>query len=307
MKKIFMLLFYTLLSAPLAWAQIDPLYSQYLNNPFLINPAYAGMNKYLNMMAGFRKQWTGFEGSPVTISLTGHTSLADNKMGIGFIVSQDKIGENKNTLVQAVYTYKIDLNQQTILSFGLQAGMMNYRSDNSELNPYDPTDPLFSGVQNTAKPTFGAGVLIKSDKFFIGMAVPRMLKTTTDFESTSGTGEVDLYTQHFYGFASYIFIVSEQLRFKPGVLVRAVSGSPLSADITAQLNIQDRYAIGVFTRNFNTYGLLTQIKFGQYRFGYTFELPTNKSVGTNFTTHDFTLGINLGLFRFHDTLEISDY
>jgi len=307
MKKIFTVLVYMLLTASVTCAQVDPLYSQYLNNPFLINPAYAGMNKYLNVMAGFRKQWTGFEGSPATISLTGHTSLFDNKMGIGFIISQDKIGENKNTLAQAAYAYKINLSQQTMLSFGLQAGMMNYRSDNSQLNPYDPTDPLFSGVQSTTKPTFGAGVVVKSDQFFLGIAVPRMLKATTDFESTSGTGEVDLYTQHFYGFASYMFIVSEKLRFKPGVLVRAVGGAPLSADINAQLNIEDRYAIGLFTRNFNTYGLLTQIKFGKYRFGYTFELPTNKSVGTNFTTHDLTLGINLGLFRFHDTLELSDY
>ncbi|MCK6617381.1 MAG: type IX secretion system membrane protein PorP/SprF [Cyclobacteriaceae bacterium] len=290
-----------------AKAQVDPLYAQYLNNPFLINPAYAGMNKYLNVMAGFRKQWTGFDGSPTTLALTGHTSLADNRMGLGMIISQDKIGENTNTLVQAVYAYKINLNQSTLLSFGLQAGMMNYRTDNSELNPYDPTDPLFSGVQNTTKPTFGAGVLLRSDKYFVGLAVPRLLKATTDFESTSGTGEVDLYTQHFYGFASYLFLVSDRLRFKPAALVRAVAGSPLSTDLIAQLNIEDRYAVGLFTRNFNTYGLLTQIKFKQYRFGYTFELPTNKSVGTNFTTHDLTLGINLGLFSFHDTLELSDF
>ncbi|MFN3841201.1 MAG: PorP/SprF family type IX secretion system membrane protein, partial [Cyclobacteriaceae bacterium] len=228
MKLRYIILF-VLLYPPIAKAQVDPLYAQYLNNPFLINPAYAGMNKYLNVMTGFRKQWTGFEGSPATVSLTGHTNLADDKMGIGLIISQDKIGENKNTLVQAAYSYKINLDQGTLLSFGLQAGMMNYRSDNSELNPYDPTDPVFSGVQNTTKPTFGAGVLVKGDKYFIGLAVPRLLKASTDFESTSGTGEVDLYTQHFYGFASYMFMISDQLRFKPAVLVRAVSGSPLSA------------------------------------------------------------------------------
>lgn len=290
-----------------AKAQIDPLYAQYLNNPFLVNPAYGGMNKYLNVMFGFRRQWAGFDGGPATLALTGHTSLADNKMGLGMIILQDKIGENTNTLVQASYAYKININESTLLSFGLQAGMMNYRSDNSKLNPYDPTDPLFAGVQNTTRPTVGAGVLVKGDKYFAGLAVPRLLKATTDFESTSGTGEVDLYTQHFYGFASYLFLISDRLRFKPAALVRAVAGSPLSADLIAQLNIEDRYAVGLFTRNLNTYGLLAQLKFKQYRFAYTFELPTNNSVGTNFTTHDLTLGINLNLFRFHDTLELSDF
>lgn len=286
-----------------AVAQIDPLYSQYLNNPYLINPAYTGMNQYLNVMAGFRKQWAGFEGSPVTMSLTTHTSLFNNKMGTGIIISQDQIGETRNTLVQGTYAYKIKLPNDHTFSFGLQAGMMNFRSDNAQLNPLDAGDPLFVSRQNTSKPTFGAGILFKSDRLFVGASIPRLLKAIQEYDDT----ESELYTQHFYGFASYVFLISPRVRFKPAVLVRGVSGSPVSTDLNFQFNVDERYAFGGLTRNFKTYGFLVQLKMTRYRFGYVFELPTNKSVGVNFTTHDFTVGINLSLFDFHDILEVSDF
>jgi hypothetical protein len=51
MKKIFTVLAVTLLALQ-AFAQQDPLYSQYLLNPLLINPAYAGLNDNLNAMTG---------------------------------------------------------------------------------------------------------------------------------------------------------------------------------------------------------------------------------------------------------------
>ena len=80
-------------------AQIDPLYAQYLSNPLLINPAYSGLNNNLNIGVTYRKQWAGFDGSPATYNVNGHTSLLDNRMGVGLIVVRDNIGINSNTEV----------------------------------------------------------------------------------------------------------------------------------------------------------------------------------------------------------------
>lgn len=284
-------------------AQVDPLYSQYLNNPFLINPAYGGMNKSMNLMAGYRKQWAGFDGSPSTISATGHTSLFDNRMGAGLIISQDMIGENTNLFVQATYSYKVRFDDFRYISFGLQAGFMNFKSDNSELNIADPGDPVFAEPLNVIKPSFGAGAIFRTDKLFLGVSVPRILNVKETFEDLS----TSLYSQHFYGFASYLFLVSDRIKLKPAVLFRAVSGSPLSTDINFQVNIDERYAAGVLTRNFNTYGFLAQMKINELRFGYVFEMPTNNSVGTRFTSHEITLGLNLSVFNFHDLAQISDF
>ena len=311
MNKKLTLSFFTLIFLSLATlqvcAQIDPLYAQYLNNPLVINPAYTGFNKEFNASVSFRKQWASFDGSPTTMNFTAHSSLFNNKMGAGLIVVSDQIGEYKNLLAMGTYSYKIELEKFKV-SFGLQSGIASYRSDNSELNIEDDTDVYFLDDMNTTAPVFGAGLIVSNDNFFIGLSVPRMLKTTGTYTGTSGSIEGDIYTQHFYTMASYIFFITERIRLKPAVLLKYVKDNPLSTDISGLLNIDERYGVGAFTRNFNTYGLLAQIRFKQsYKFSYAFELPTNKSVGVNFTTHELTFGLNLAVFDFHDIERVNSF
>jgi type IX secretion system PorP/SprF family membrane protein len=306
-SPLFALIVIFSVSAYEAVSQIDPLYAQYLNNPLVINPAYTGINKELNASASFRKQWAGFDGSPTTLNFTAHSSLLNNKMGAGLMIVQDNIGENKNTLAMGTYSYKIEF-EKMFLSFGLQAGISNYRSDNMELNIEDETDPYFAGSQNITKPEFGAGLILHNDYLFVGLSVPRMLKSSETFGSGVDAVEATLYTQHMYGMASYIFFLSERVRLKPAVLLKYVKGNPLSADINALFNIDERYGVGAFTRNFNTYGLLGSIKFAQsYKFSYAFEMPTNQSVGSNYTTHEITLALSLSVFDFHDIERVNSF
>jgi type IX secretion system PorP/SprF family membrane protein len=278
-------------------AQVDPLYAQYLNNPLLINPAYSGLNNNLNLGVSYRKQWAGFEGSPTTYNVNGHTSLFDNRMGVGMIILRDNSGINSNTEIYGTYAYRLDLDQK-YLSFGLQAGLISFKANNSELNPFDPNDPAFNEVQNVTKPSFGAGLILNSERYFIGISVPRMLKAKATFSDL----ETQLYSQHFYAMGAYIFYVNEHIRLKPSVLLKGVKGSPLSTDVNFALNFDEKFTAGAFTRNLNAYGLMAQIKFGgSYRFGYAFEVPSGNSVGARFTTHELSFGLNMALFSFHST------
>ncbi|HRK55829.1 MAG TPA: PorP/SprF family type IX secretion system membrane protein, partial [Cyclobacteriaceae bacterium] len=92
MKKFILLLVSSLLLTGLSYGQQDPLYSQYINNPMVINPAYAGLNNNLNASLSYRTQWGGFEGNPTTVNVNGHISLVDNRVGAGLLIVQDKIG-----------------------------------------------------------------------------------------------------------------------------------------------------------------------------------------------------------------------
>jgi type IX secretion system PorP/SprF family membrane protein len=284
-------------------AQTDPLYAQYLNNTLLINPAYSGLNNTFSASATFRKQWAGFEGSPSTLNASAHTSLFENKMGAGLIVLKDQIGANSNTEVHATYAYRINLGQQ-VFSFGLQAGMVNFRSANGDLHPYDPGDPVFSGTMNTTKPSFGAGAILHSDRYLVGISVPRMLKARATFDDV----EAELYSRHFYIMGSYIILVQDRVQFKPSVLLKGVKGAKLSADVNLAFNFNEKYTAGIFTRNLNTYGVLAQVNFNnKYRLGYIFEVPSGNSVGTRFTTHEFMVGINTALFRFNAEQPITNW
>ena len=301
MKQLLLLVFVGLSFSGMA--QQDPLYAQYLNNPMLINPAYAGLNNNLNASLSYRSQWGGFEGNPVTVNINSHMSLVDNKVGVGFLLVQDKIGNVKNTEFQAAFSYKLKLADKTF-SFGMQAGAINFRNNYSELNLSNPSDPAFTQNENITKPNLGAGVILKSEKYFIGLSVPRLLSTSI----SDGGQSYELYKQHFYLFAGYAIYMSERIRLKPSVLFKAVAGSPVSTDLNFNVNIDGKYSAGIFTRNFNAYGLMLQAKFSdRYKFGYTFEIPTNNSVGTRFTTNELFLGIVLPVLNYHDRGVISNF
>ena len=278
------------------YAQQDPLYALYLNNPLLINPAYAGINNNLTAFAGYRNQWAGFDGSPTTLNAGGHLSLWQNKMAAGFMVVSDKIGENTNTQLTGTYAYKLPLSTRQTLSFGMQAGFINYKVDPSQLTLQDPTDPTFAAI-NQMKPNIGVGVMLKSDRYLLGISVPRLVNGSFDV----GGQEINIYQQHFYGMASYLFFISERIILKPSVLIKAISGSPLSADLNFNVNFYRNYSAGIYTRNFNAYGLLFQYNFlDNYRFAYAFEVPTNHSVGTQFVTNEVMLSIRMAVFGFQE-------
>lgn len=264
----------------------------------VINPAYAGLNNNLNASLSYRTQWGGFEGNPTTVNVNGHISLVDNRVGAGLLIVQDKIGNATSTDINAVGAYKLQLNDM-VFSFGMQAGVSLLREDNSKLNlpPNQMDDPAFQNDLNTSKPNIGVGVILKTERYFVGVSVPRLLNS-----SFNNQGEdFELYNQHFYMLGGYVFNVGTRLRLKPSVLLKSVKGSPLSTDLNFNVNIDQLYTAGVFTRNFNTYGLqLGALLKDQFRLGYTFEIPTASSVGTQFNTHEITLGVRMSIFNYHD-------
>jgi type IX secretion system PorP/SprF family membrane protein len=279
-----------------ALAQQDPLYGLWLNNPLVINPAYTGINNDLVVFATYRSQWAGFDGSPTTMTAGGHSSLLRNKIGAGFMVVNDKIGENTNTQLMGTFAYKLLIKTGTTLSFGMSGGFINYKTDPSQLTLQDPTDPLFAPVSQL-KPSIGAGVMLKSDKYLLGLSIPRLINGSFDM----GGQKIDVYQQHFYLLGSYLFHLSERLTLKPSLLLKYVNGSPLSADINVNLILNTNYTVGLYARNLNAYGLMAQVTFlDKFRLAYALEVPANSSVGAQFITNEVMISMRTPVLRFHE-------
>jgi type IX secretion system PorP/SprF family membrane protein len=302
MKKltsIIILLFCVLVSR----GQQDPLSSQYAFNPFIINSAYAGYSRDFNAWASYRMQWAGIDGAPETKSISAHTALLNNRMGLGFLLLQDKIGNDKNTQAVASYAYHLLLDGSQKISFGLRGGFSNYRLNYDELQ-IDETDPKFQSTVSEFSPVIGAGFIYSSDKMFLGFSIPNMLEAS----QISGGVETSLYNQHAYAQAAYLLQLSPRIKVKPFLLARAVRQAPINLDFGAILSADDSYSIGLFTRKLHTYGVLAKMHIGDaLRLGYIFELPTNKSVGLNYATHEFTIGIRMAFLKSHDLQSIVDF
>lgn len=277
-----------------AIAQQDPIYASYINNPLTINPAYAGSNNMFNASLQYRTQWAGLDANPTTVNFSSHLSVYRNQVGVGMMVIQDKIGDTENTEFNAIFAYKIPFKDAS-LSFGMQTGFIRYTNDPSLLTIRDPGDPAFTTFTETKFNT-GVGLLLKSDKYIIGLSVPRLLPATV----SQGGQNIQLYSQTYYLFGSYVIFLSEVVRFKPSVLMRGTQGTPLSFDVNTSFTLKEKFTGGIFTRNFKAYGLLTQVVVKNIRLGYVLELPGSASSSLNFTSHEVTLGISLGVLGNHD-------
>jgi type IX secretion system PorP/SprF family membrane protein len=296
MKKIIFMLMVVVKSVEVI-AQQDPLYALYINNPLVINPGFTGINNNLMANLSYRTQWSAFDGNPTTMAASGQISLKDNKMGAGALLVSDRIGETTTTSASGMYAYKINF-KDNVFSFGMQAGLINYKTDPGQLNlnPNALDDPSFAQVSET-KFNLGAGAVLKSEKYLVGLSVPRLLGNT--FETTGQS--VQIYQQHFYLFGSYIYFLNDRILLKPSVLFKGVKGAPISTDLNFTIDINRTYAAGLFTRNFKAFGILAQFNFMEkYKLAYLYEIPTNKSVGTQFNTHEVMIGFRTSVFDFHD-------
>jgi type IX secretion system PorP/SprF family membrane protein len=224
-------------------------------------------------------------------------------MGLGLSAMVDKIGSDKTTEVNAAYAYHVRVDDGgAVVSFGLQAGMINYRSDYSDL-VINPSDPKFTNISEI-KPNFGAGLLIRNDNYLFSVAMPHLLPQSQQ-PGTSATG---LYAQNLYVFGSYLVPISYRVKFKPSVLLRSVKGVPFSVDYCLAFKMDNSYTLGVFTRNFHNIGFQASLNVGDtLRFGYVFEMPFNGSSGLNFTSHEIMCGIRLKTHSYHRMGEVTNY
>jgi type IX secretion system PorP/SprF family membrane protein len=273
-------------------AQQDPLYSQYFNNPMLINPAFAGSAERFYAGIAYRSQWTGVDGAPKTFNLNSHIALMNNTVGLGVIAVQDQIGDVKNTQYTAAGAYRIKLSNSTF-SFGMQMGATRYATDPNGVRVQNP-DPLFAQFSET-KFNVGAGVLLQGERYTLSLSVPRILPGSV----SQGGQSIQVYSQNFYLYGSYLFYLSENIQFKPSTLLRLTKGATASTDINCNFVFNQLYTAGVFTRNLNSYGALLQIVMSNYRFGYVFELP-GKNSALNFASHEVSLSLSLDVLNSHN-------
>src|ERR1700761_7430902 len=153
MKRILYLSIFFAVSLQCALAQQKPQYTQYVFNNLLLNPAVSGIENYTDVRAGYRSQWTGLQGAPVTSYLTitapiGNDFLqgdatafpangginpssrlytqnymaAEPHHGIGASIVSDQAGPINQTTFDLSYAYHLGLAADLNLAVGASVG-----------------------------------------------------------------------------------------------------------------------------------------------------------------------------------------
>ncbi|HXA01505.1 MAG TPA: PorP/SprF family type IX secretion system membrane protein [Cytophagaceae bacterium] len=284
-------------------AQQDPVFSQYLFNPMLYNPAYAGIYDMGSATVQSRIQ----KFSPSSLTLTSVFSASSSLptaqgMGIGINVINDRIGVGgghtayNNTEIDLAYSYKIQLAEQTYLAMGLQADIMSHKIDNSGLNPKDVADPTIQQPTiNATKLNFGTGLyLINEERYFLSASAPRILNTT--FENNGVIGQ--RYSRQFYFSGGAILNAEGNIPIRPAFMLKTIQGQSASLDLSTSFLLSDIIWTGVSVRNFHTLAIIGQLDISEFvRVGYSTDLPLSNVAFKNLGTHEVSLNINFTAFK----------
>ncbi|HEX7494424.1 MAG TPA: type IX secretion system membrane protein PorP/SprF [Bacteroidales bacterium] len=276
MKRILKLFILLLIPISLA-GQLSPVTSQYVLNPLSINPAYAGNRGALNIAAFYRRQWAGITGAPETITLAADSPFLDSKLGLGLIITSDKIGVTKETHFLTNYSYKISMNKG-ILSFGLGAGLLTTNTKWSDLVVLDPGDENFlTDSRVFVVPDFSFGVYYSYQNYFGGLSIPKLLGYRFNYDKNKYTLMFNPGQYNYLLNAGYIYTLSQKIKLFPSTLITFSPKEKLLVDLNAYVSLNDRIWAGASYRNRRSIGVLFQFAVNnQFRVAYTYDIDFGK-------------------------------
>lgn len=307
-KSIFLTAFISLVIAAQTFAQQYPVFTQYFFNELVLNPAYAGSQVQLSLTAMYRNQWVNFPGAPKTYSVSGHSALAKNKVGLGLMINHDEIGSYKNEHIYASYAYKLHFKDAT-LAMGLQAGINLLGADYSKLDLQTPGDASFYNILNTVKPNFGAGLFFTKKNFFLGLSVPFILnnKVASSVESLMG----QLREARYYYLRGGIVLPLdrfEKIKINPSFLVRQQEGQPLSVDINNAFIFYDVFSAGLSYRTGDSFISFIDLKISEkFHFGYSYDWTQSNLNRFSNGTHEFMINYRTRIRGIHKNPECPNY
>ncbi|MFD2245776.1 type IX secretion system membrane protein PorP/SprF [Pontibacter ruber] len=314
--KNYILIICFLILGPVAVAQQKALYSQYMTNYYLLNPAVSGFEKDWNFKAGFRNQWVGFEGAPKTFYLSGETALFKQQLrrrraqpyhGAGGYAYTDNTGPTTRTGMLLSYAYHVPLNRKVYLSSGLFAGFQQFRFDPNKIQLADGSnerDPVTNaGRIDAFMPDLSVGTLLHSEEFFVGASLFQALGNKIN--EVEGSEEPSRLSRHWYLSAGYRFDVNRKLTVEPSFLLKYVNPAPVQVDINVKgiysldkSRRKDKYDDQVWAGlSYRTQDALVGMAgiqmLEQYQLSYSYDITVSRMRHHSAGSHEITFGYRL--------------
>ncbi len=268
-------------------AQQDAMYTLYNYNTLAVNPAYAGSRDALTITALNRAQWLGYEGSPITQTLTMHSPIFNNKVGGGISIVQDITGPTKLHTIYSDLSYKLKVSEKGTLTFGLKGGLNILNNNLANIEVID-NDPLFNtNINNQLLPNFGFGLYYFKEKFYLGISSPRIIQNSFNSNSSILAEE----KRHYYLVGGFVSQLNENIEFKPTTLLKVTQGAPFSLDLTNTFIFREKVWAGLMVRVGDAVGIITGIILKNHiNVGYSFDWSYGLQTGRyNQGSHELML------------------
>lgn len=303
-KSLQLVILFSIGCLSVLFSQQDAQYTQYMYNTLSVNPAYAGSREAVSITGLHRSQWVGLEGAPRTQTFNIHSPVGvSQRVGLGLSIVNDALGPVDETYFDIDFSYTIPISYSGNLSFGLKGGGHLLSVNYNELRVFDINDELLgNNLDNKFYPNVGVGIYYRhADRWYAGISAPNLiesdhLKTTRDGESFFISEASERI--HFYLMGGYVFDLNPDIKFKPAVLLKAVSGAPLQGDISANFLFSEKLTLGVGYRWSAAVSALAafQLK-DNIMIGLAYDKETTDLGNTSFNDGSYEVIIRFEIFR----------
>jgi len=279
----------------LCYSQEQPLFSQYMFDRLIINPAYAGSSDMISSTLTYKNKFIGIDGAPKTQVFTIHMPIQTKSMGVGLKAIHDKIGFTNQTSVTAIYAYHLGFADGK-LSFGLEGGILNQSTDFASLRRIDQEDnTLPLNKESVMVPDAAFGVYYRYKKFYSGVSVYHLLQSKLKYAGYERTPFARL-SNHYFLTGGYSIEANENINLEPSLLLKYVAKAPIQADININATYKEMLTIGTSFRTGDAIAIIVQYSFkDRIKLGYAFDYTVSELAPYNNGSHEIMLNYNIGL------------
>jgi type IX secretion system PorP/SprF family membrane protein len=261
-------------------------FSQYADNLIPFNPAYSAVNKDGSFTLTGHKELVGIQGGPTSAIASAALPIKQFGMMAGLFLSDDRIAIEHQFEINGFIAKYIQLSADQFLSASVNFGTRNYSAAYSTLDSFDPT---FSTDIRETKTNVGFGIMLFSDKYFIGFSVPELSSRTLGIVQQSNL------SSHYYLTAAYLADVSEDIKLKMSSLVSYVKKDQTLADLSGILYFKNQFGLGAGYRTNKQIAGIFSINFNNFRIGYSYQFGASGAIGgINNAIHEIGLLYKLG-------------
>jgi type IX secretion system PorP/SprF family membrane protein len=326
MKRILYLLIVFATGMQWTFGQQKPQYTQYVFNNLLLNPAVTGIENYTDVKAGYRSQWTGLQGAPVTSYLTIDAPLGNNFLqgdatafpaaggenpssrlytqnymaaephhGIGFTIVSDQAGAFNTTNIDLTYAYHLGLTDRLNLAVGVAAGVNHINLNTSILvleNPFDPA--IANGNNSQWKPDLSTGIWLYGPSYYFGASVQQILPQNLYFSTTDHEVDQSKTVPQYFITSGVKLFLSDDLTLLPSFLIKIINPTPPTFDINAKISFKDKFWIGGSYRRDDSFGVLAGLNISSFiNIGYSYDITTSALNTVSNGTHEIVISLLL--------------
>jgi type IX secretion system PorP/SprF family membrane protein len=286
MKKIIVILSVILFSASV-FAQNEPVFSNYLTEKTIINPAAAGINPNTKINLLAKNYFLGFAEKNPGTQVLSLTTKKDN-YGIGLLLSNDYFGNTRSTSFNLAYAYHLQLGDIGNISLALAPKFKQFAINQSEYQYFDNADPAISGTTESKivfDADFGAGIY--SDKYYAAIGIKNLLEPNVSLGGNTSEENKILRVITFN--ADYKHQFSEDISLQPSIYF-AHSAANTFFDINARAFIKNMFWAGASYKSTNSLSAMFGLIYKNIHFGYAYDHSFTKISSFSNGSHEIVIG-----------------